>query len=129
MRTRRGLTLLESVLALGILAAVAAIVLGAHADAVVSAARLDRARMIERETEAIFRMLETRTLPPPQRGGDGSPVWSGDHLGHTYVITRSVVRPRNPAADATPFELAPAVPLYRYTIDYRGVSVGFLYHR
>lgn len=128
-RTRRGLTLLEAVLSLAILAAVAAVVLGAHADAVTSSARLDEQRRVERETEAIFRMLEMRTLPAPAPDAAGQPVWTGEHLGHPYRITRTLERPQNPAANATPFELGPTVPLYRYTIEYRGESVGFLYNR
>ncbi len=99
-RSRRAFTLLEAVLALGILAMVAAAVLQLRGQSLATAANLAERRSLARETDALVDMLHAGALGQPEPApalGPAGAVWRGQHHGKPFEIRRVVVETPNPA--------------------------------
>lgn len=126
----RGLTLLEAVIALAILAMVAGAVLEMRAAALRESARIADMQRGTREVASIFRMITTNTLGQPTLDTRSSlPVWQGQHLGEPFRVERRAIRVPNPARTVVDAPLAAEVRVFQYTITYGPTEEVFLWHR
>lgn len=128
-----GFTLLEAVLALAILSAVAVVCVGIRTQSLSSARRVEERHAEQRDTQAIFEMLTSGLLPPPEIEDDSfARRWKGEYLGFPYELgaTRETMpNPvfRNDRVDSA--ELSDRIVMWRYTLSYRGRESEFLWHR
>lgn len=117
-------------LALGMLAAVLAVVMGLRTQAMRGERRAAAVLASERATDALFQMVINRTLlefeidPETRRS-----VWTGTHLGRPYRIERDVVVVGNPVLGMVPQETAEEVAVFEYTIEYDGRTTKAVWHR
>ncbi|MEM8834390.1 MAG: type II secretion system protein [Planctomycetota bacterium] len=121
----RAFTLLESLLALGIVSSVLIVTLALRTQSMQQGDRLASMLAIEREADALTTMAMEGMLGNPDIEA-GSAVWTGVHLERPYrVVARPVVM-RNPVAGASNMPLAETVTVVEFTVEYRGRSLDFL---
>jgi hypothetical protein len=84
----------------------------------ISGSRLREAQREDRDHEALFEMLVSGMLEDPVRDGKVGLVWTGEFLGSPYRITRKVVSVDNPIVGAVPYDVAPVIPCYEYSIEH-----------
>ncbi len=139
---RRAITLLEAVIALGLIALLAAAVIQARSAAITESTRLEHIQRTNREIQSLTTALLNGALPQPTRTQTDTPnqppipVWTGTHLDHPYTITRTVTTLPNPIAQTNTSDDDPTTPstpdsiaLFQYTIEYRGETHTFTNHR
>ncbi|MBL8746466.1 MAG: prepilin-type N-terminal cleavage/methylation domain-containing protein [Phycisphaerae bacterium] len=132
-RSKAGFTLLEAVLALAILSAVAVVCVGVRTQSLASARRMEVRNAEHRDTQAIFEMLTAGLLPPPESEKDSlTRRWTGEYQGAPYILEATQVTRPNPVytserKDAAP--LSDRIIVWRYTLTYRGRSSEFWWHR
>jgi prepilin-type N-terminal cleavage/methylation domain-containing protein len=131
-RAARGFTLLEAVLALAILSAVAVVCVGIRTQSLSSARRMEERHAEQRDTQAIFEMLTAGLLPPPEAEKDSFVRrWKGEYLGFPYELEAARETMPNPVfrgdrADSA--GLSDRIVMWRYTLSYRGKESEFLWH-
>ncbi len=116
-RAARGFTLLEALLALGILAAATIAALEIRAQMLISGQRLAAAQREDRDHEALFEMLVSGMLEDPVRDAQDGLVWTGEFLDAPYRITRKIIGVDNPVRGAVPYEVAPRLGCFEYSIE------------
>jgi len=127
-RSRAGFTLLEAILALGILAAATIAALEIRVQMLRSGEKIRHAQREDRDHEALFEMLVSGMLEEPVKTEERGPVWTGMFLDEPYRITRSVTLVNNPAVGAVAYEVAPRIPVFEFRIEYAGRTTQAIWH-
>jgi len=117
-RSARGFTLLEALLALGILTAATIVALEIRMQMVVSGARLRELQRADRDHEALFEMLVSGMLESPVKDEKAGLVWSGTFLDKPYRITRKVILVDNPAVGEVSYDVPSRLPCFEYAIEH-----------
>ncbi|MCA8962864.1 MAG: hypothetical protein KDC38_20210, partial [Planctomycetes bacterium] len=118
---RSGMTLLEAVLALAILSSVLIVCLELRARMIRHTDALQRSQMVERETQNLFLMASTRSLPDPRVDKENERyIWEGEHLGSPYTITAKIEQLPAPTTTDQPDAEARTVTMWRYDLSYMG---------
>lgn len=128
VRARRGFTLLEAILALGILAAATIVALEIRATMIRSDAQLRAAQREDRDHQALFEMLVSGMLEDPRIDEKLGYIWQGEFLDKDYRITRTVKAVENPMRGKVTYETAPLVGIAVYTIEYDERSSEFIWY-
>ncbi len=113
---RIGFTLLEAVLALAIIGAALVAVLQVRTQLIKGAQQVRERQSIERDDEAIFRMLVAGLLSPPEVD-QGIVVWHGVLHDRPFTIERTIETITNPYVDALDYEVRPALKFVQYTLS------------
>jgi hypothetical protein len=127
-RIAAGFTLLEAILALGILAAATIVSLDIRAQMLRSGTRLREVQREDRDHEALFEMLVSGMLDEPRIDEERGYIWEGEFLGAKYRITRSVTTVPNPMVGEVAYEVYSRVPVIEYRIEHRDRTSTFLWH-
>lgn len=114
--SRSGFTLLEAILALGILAAATIIALGIRSQMIQAGLRQREAQREDRSHEALFEMLVSGMLEDPKVVEDVGYVWEGEFLDRPYRITRKLTRVPNPMVGEVSYTVSSHVGVYEYRI-------------
>lgn len=125
---RRAFTLLESIVALTILAMVAGACLDLRASALANTRTLAGKQEDARVALTLFDLALAGFLPAPTRLDPEDPesarVWTGTRDGRDYRILKERIVVRNPVRDSVTESAAVAYPqnaaLYRYTLELDG---------
>jgi hypothetical protein len=128
--TRPAFTLLEAILALGILSAAVIVCVGVRGQMLLGTERLREIQRQDRADEGLFQMLINQTIDEPvvdERRG--TLVWRGNYLGRPYEVERRGGSFPNPMAGQVGYEVADRVQLVRYVIRYDGRESEVLWHR
>jgi len=129
-RTSPAFTLLEAIIAMVILSGACVVLLQMRTQAIDTAQRMQRQQQLDRANEALFQSLIAGLLGKQTIDSDsGLPVWTGDHLGHSYRIAREKVVIDNPVAGQVDYPVDPEVWVWKYTLTYRGSTSTFYWHR
>jgi hypothetical protein len=123
-----GFTLLEAILALGILAAATIVSLDIRAQMLRSGIQLREVQREDRDHEALFEMLVSGMLDDPRIDEETGYTWEGEFLGARYRITRSVTTVPNPMLGEVAYEVHSRVPVIAYRIEHRDRTSSFLWH-
>jgi len=126
--TRRAFTLLESIVALTILAMVAGACLELRANALANTRTLAGKQEDARFAHTLFDLALAGFLPSPQRLDPEDPesarVWTGTRDGRDYRILKERVVVTNPVRASVTETVAGVYPqnaaLYRYTLEVGG---------
>ncbi len=139
---RPAVTLLEAIIALVILTAVASACLQLRAQAIGSAARLAARSSAQEGAREVLELAAAGLLPPDQMerdeetagsgsapggaSGGGGVIWRGERLGEPYQCTRTRQQVPNPARAALPAAKAQLLAAYvsvdRYEVHYAGAT-------
>jgi type II secretory pathway pseudopilin PulG len=127
---RRAFTLLEAILALGILSAAVIVCVGVRGQVILGAQRLREVQRQDRADDGLFQMLINQTIDEPSVDDRlGTLVWRGTYLGTPYEIERRGVSFPNPMAGQVRYDVSDRVRLVRYAITYDGRESEVLWHR
>lgn len=127
---RRAFTLLEAILALGILSAAVIVCVGVRGQVILGAQRLREVQRQDRADDGLFQMLINQTIDEPRVDDRlGTLVWRGTYLGKPYEIERRGVSFPNPMAGQVRYDVSDRVRLVRYAITYDGRESEVLWHR
>lgn len=125
-----GFTLLEAVVALGILSAAMIVILQIRAQVMGVGADVRRVADAQREQEMLFQMLINGALPNPRSDPEtGVTYWEGRELGGDYRITRRLVEVSNPVYGQLNAEMQPTVYVVQYTIEFKGRTSEYFWNR
>lgn len=113
--SRAAFTLLEAVLALAIISAALIAVLQVRTQLIKGAQQVREWQSIERDDEAIFRMLIAGLLPPPEIE-QGIVVWQGILHDRPFTIERTVQTIPNPYANTLDHEVRSTLKYVEYTL-------------
>lgn len=128
-RSARGFTLLEAILALGILTAAMIVALDMRAQMLRSGERVRAVQREDRDHEALFEMLVSGMLEDPRIDDREGYVWEGQFLEKDYRITRKIDSVPNPMAGEVKYEVASRVGVFRYRIEYDGRETTVIWHQ
>lgn len=132
-KKRAAFTLLEAVLALAILSAVAVVCVGVRTQSLSSARRMESRASAQRDVQAIFEMLTAGLLPPAAVDKESrARLWRGEYLGVEYELIAAPETLPNPVFDAERPEaktMSDRIVMYRYRLTYRGRESEFWWHR
>jgi type II secretory pathway pseudopilin PulG len=133
---RRGaaaFTLLEAVLALAILSSLVVVAMSIRAQSLAQTQRLEARAAAQRETQAIIDMAHAGLLPDPEVDPRTlARTWRWTHLGEPFTLTATRHEAPNPAGALTApggRPLSDRIVLWRYELDYRGLTTEFYWHR
>ena len=126
-----GFTLLESIIALAMIGAVAGACLQVRAQSLASRQRLTVHQQTDQGLETILRLAQAGLLENPQRDRDETGettliTWSGDHLGEPFTCRRDRVEIANPLRGESDLQLPETVTLWRWSVTYNGESAEIL---
>lgn len=126
---RRAFTLLETVLALALLAMVAVAALGLRTSSLRALERVQRALERQSQSDSLLEMVRSGTLAVKMERVDGrTTVWRGEHLGAAFRVTRTAELVPNPLPAQRDRELPAQMLLYKYVVDYRGQRDELYWH-
>ena len=125
----RAFTLIESVLALVILATVLAICLQIRVQGIKQQAALKRMQQQDQAVEALFQQVTHNLLPGGPPGENGERQWNGEHLGRPFTVSKQATIVDNPALGVAAANAAPTVRLFQYTITWDDHTTTFYWHR
>lgn len=112
---RLAFSLLEAILALAIICAALVAVLQVRAQMIKGAQQVRERQAVERDDEAIFRMLVAGLLPEPETE-DGTYVWRGEYHEQPFTITRHREQLSNPNAGVFDHEIRTSLTIVRYEL-------------
>lgn len=125
----RGFTLLEAILALGILTAATIVALDMRAQMLRSGERVRAVQREDRDHEALFEMLVSGMLEDPRLDEREGYVWEGQFLEKDYRITRRIDSVPNPMSTEVAYEVASRVGVFRYRIEYGDRETTVVWHQ
>ncbi|GAB4545999.1 MAG: hypothetical protein Tsb0013_04360 [Phycisphaerales bacterium] len=125
---RRGVTLIEAIVALVILSAAFVAALEARARLLVSTRAVVESQRVLRLQESLFREVVAGTVPDGVIA-DGMLVIEGEHLGEAYRVTVRPERVANPALGAVGYAVREEVGILRYDVTIAGESSTFYWYR
>jgi len=130
-RERRGVTLLEAIVAMTILAGVGVATLQLRAATLAGAHEAERAAIADRGVQDLLDLAVAGLLAGGAEQEGGALVWKGTHLGEAYVVRREVVVLPNPLyskEQAEEDDLAPAetMPCHEYVAEWGGAVAKML---
>ena len=125
----RGFTLLEAILALGILTAATIVALDMRAQMLRSGERVRAVQREDRDHEALFEMLVSGMLEDPRIDERDGYVWEGKFLDKDYRITRRIDSVPNPMRGEVAYEVASRVGVFRYRIEYDDREATVIWHQ
>ncbi len=130
-RRRTAFTLLESVIALVIVAGVAGACLQARAQALAATRSIADSTVLTREMDAILAEARAGLLPQPVEVRDSTGrmverVWSGVRAGAEFRCRWDVVQAPNPVPGGAGAGLAPTVTLARWSVTRAGQTAEVL---
>lgn len=128
--SRRAFTLLESVIALAMLAMALGAFLQVRSQVIASRIGLGAELRRERNADAIFEMVINRLAEAPTADDESAlPIWTGEYLGRPYTVRRTTEAHDNPARAAVAYNAAAVISVARYDIEYDGRTTSFVWYR
>ncbi len=125
---RRGVTLIEAIVALVILSAAFVAAMEARIQLVRATRGVVQDQRVSRLQESLFREVIAGTVPEGVLE-ENSIVIEGDHLGEAYRVTITPEMVANPMVGAVGYSVRPEVALLRYEVEIAGETASFLWHR
>ncbi len=126
----RAFTLLESVLALAILAMVMVVCLQLRAQMGEVGRRVRVTAARDNAAEALFQSLVNGLLGEPRADSEsGLLFWEGEQNGVPYKVVRKFDRRPNPVAGKVAFDAAAQVGVFRYEVTLGSIRTEFTWHR
>lgn len=134
---RRAFTLLESLVALTVLALVAGACLELRAGALANTRTLAGRQDQARTAQMIFDLALAGFLGTPERADPEDPesalIWTGERDGAEYRLQRNAIVITNPVRASAPGELAASFPsdaaLFRYALELGGETYHLEWNR
>jgi len=129
--SRRAFTLLESIIALALIGAVAGACLQLRAQSLAGRQRLAERQTIDRALDTILRLAQAGLLEggTRERSSDGDTLrttWSGEHLGEPFTCRRERVTAPNPVTTPDTDQATDQIELWSWTVEHRGETVHAL---
>jgi len=126
-----GFTLLESIIALALIGAVAGACLQVRAQSLAGRQRLTVQQETDRGLETILRLAQSGLLADGIAERDDTDqltrmTWAGDHLGSPFTCTRERFTTNNPVPSAGDEPLPQVITLWRWTVEYQGETARAL---
>lgn len=129
-RRRRAFTLLESLLALIILASIIAACLQLRSHSNLVAAKAEQRTLAANRTEALFQCVINGLLGAPETTEESAEtVWRGTQGGVPYTVVRTFAAQPNPARGQVAYPVAESIALFRYRVTLGQTTSEFLWHR
>lgn len=117
----RGFTLLECLLAVAIVSGVLIALLQLRNTTLRDRLELAEVQRADREAEALFQMFVTGAVHTPEVDPERRTVsWEGEYLGHDFRAVRVQREVPNPIRSTGDTPVRATVPLFEYTLTYRG---------
>lgn len=126
-----GFTLLEAVLALGLLSAVVVVCLQLRTQALGARRDLAARAQHDRDVQAITAMITGGTLGRAASIDPDTKVrtWRGEHDGRSFTVAATPVKRPNPARPALGAAVAEEVRVWEYELAIDGRTTRFLWFR
>ncbi len=127
----RAFTLLESIIALALIGAVAGACLQVRAQSLAARQRLTIKQQADRGLETILRLAQAGLLEDGVAERDDSDklsrmTWIGEHEGAPFVCERERITTNNPIDTSGVEDVPQTVTLWRWTVEYRGETAQVL---
>lgn len=125
--TRPGFTLLESIIALAMIGAVAGACLQVRAQGLAGRQRLTVRQNTDRGIDTILRLAQSGLLEDglPERNEEGDVTrisWTGEHLGEPFTCQRVRTTIANPIDGAGDESFPTSITVWRWVVGFRGES-------
>lgn len=130
-RTRPAFTLLESIIALAMIGAVAGACLQVRAQSMAGRQRLTVRQTTDRGVDTILRLAQSGLLEDGQienneEGQITRITWTGERLGEPFTCRRVRTQLANPIDSAGDETIPSTVILWRWTVEYRNETAQML---
>lgn len=130
-RTRSAFTLLESIIALAMIGAVAGACLQVRAQSMAGRQRLTVRQTTDRGIDTILRLAQSGLLEDGQsekneEGQTTRITWTGERLGEPFTCERVRTQLANPIDSAGDETIPPTVIMWRWTVEYRNETAQML---
>lgn len=123
---RRAVILLEAIISLVVIAAVAGACLSLRSRTIRQRVAVQQTLEIDDALSSIMALATAGLLDAPTADTDDSGaarrVWRGDWNGEPYAVTAQIVQVSNPLAGQT-VEAPAFIPMRQWTVEFRGASV------
>jgi len=122
---RAGFTLLESIIALAMIGAVAGACLQVRAQGLAGRQRLTVRQRTDRAIDTILRLAQSGLLVggQPERNEQGQTTritWTGEHLGEPFTCERERISVANPIENAGDESFPGTITMWKWTVEIRG---------